>query len=509
MRQGARAGFAGRKRNPSTPRGRLIALSVLTSLCVAPSQGVCQELTPRAIAAVRLKADPAVACVFISRSPIYQRLGQAPADAARGKLGRFAPRDLDRWPGLSRAERELLRERLDLGDPRHVPETSCGAVVLDEKGLLLTNYHDIRGAAKLFVRLSDGAGSYADIHAADPRSDLAILRLLDVDKPLTPLRLGSSGPLKRGQTLIGLSAPFAPGPRAAKASMALATVDGWRRRMLNVHADEDNGKWLHQFGSLLHLEAPARFGPSGTALLDEAGLLVGLVTAGPGIVGDPSGAFAVPMDARFRPIVETLLRGEEVEYGFLGIGLSEHAFGKGVMVKDVYGGSPAEAAKLQDGERIVAVDGEKVDNNDDLFFLLGGRLAGAEVKLRVTRPGLAARSVEVTLAKLWTAPAAIVSSLGKRPFRRGLRVDDASILVQQLARWLSIPRGVVITDVEPGSAADGAMLKVGDVVTRVGAEAVATPAEFYRAIDAAKGPVELTLYDAARGAPGPKVTLKE
>jgi S1-C subfamily serine protease len=103
------------------------------------------------------------------------------------------------------------------------------------------------------------------------------------------------------------------------------------------------------------------------------------------------------------------------------------------------------------------------------------------------------RIAEVTLAKLYVPGRRIASSLGSRPFVRGLRVDYASLVVQQEPRLPHITRGVLVSAVQANSAADRANVKVGDVITHVNQIAVTTPTAFYQAIG--NGPLELTLYN--------------
>ena len=152
---------------------------------------------------------------------------------------------------------------------------------------------------------------------------------------------------------------------------------------------------------------------------------------------------------------------------------------------------------------IVDVNGVPIHESDDAFLLIGKQLAGAKVTLHVRR-GPAQRFVDVTLAKLNVPGKRIASSLGNRPFVRGMRVDHASLLVQEPYRWGSMPRGVLVSAVQANSGADRANLKIGDVVTHVSQIPVASPPAFTRTIGAVKGPLELTLF----GDPPTKITIK-
>src|SRR4029077_15656670 len=117
--------------------------------------------------------------------------------------------------GLRKDDKDKIRELvgLDLSHPDHQPEAYGSGVVLDDSGLILTNAHVIRGATKIYVRLPGNRGSYADIHASDPRSDLAVLKLIDKVADLKPLKFGDGGKLRKGQFVVSVANPFAAGFR--------------------------------------------------------------------------------------------------------------------------------------------------------------------------------------------------------------------------------------------------------------------------------------------------------
>src|SRR5262249_56152106 len=109
--------------------------------------------------------------------------------------------------------REALEDtrKYDLSDARTVPEAFGSGVVIDgQEPLILTNYHVVRDATKIYVRLPGGKGSYADIHAADPRSDLAVLQLLNEGLlPLKTIPFGEGDRVKKMDFVVSLANPFA------------------------------------------------------------------------------------------------------------------------------------------------------------------------------------------------------------------------------------------------------------------------------------------------------------
>src|SRR5947209_8500491 len=159
------------------------------------------EALQHAVEAVVKKAEPSIACILVSRSSLYRRFERPPrpanAEEVPGRLGGFERPHFPPW--RKDDEHTRLLKSLDLSDPDNTPESYGSGVVLDRRGLILTNAHVVRGATKVFVRLPGGASSYADIHALDTRSDLAVLRLLDRPADLQPLPLGSGKTARKGQ----------------------------------------------------------------------------------------------------------------------------------------------------------------------------------------------------------------------------------------------------------------------------------------------------------------------
>jgi serine protease Do len=453
--------------------------------------------------------EPSVACILVSRSDAYQRYGLALSSTNAGKLGGVDPRLLANLPGVSAEKLPALRKKLDLSDPGHVPESFGSGVVIDSTGLILTNYHVVSEAAKIFVRLPDGTGSYADIHAADPRSDLAVLRLLAPHPRLKVISFGDGSKCARGQFILSIANPYAAGFRDGKPSASWGIISNLRRHAPAEPSEVLRAKTLDKYGILLQMDARLNLGCSGGALVNLRGEMIGLTTALAAIHGgETPGGFAVPLDAGMRRIIDVLKRGEEVEYGFLGVVFrGEEKPGAGAVVGDVTSGSPAERqARLRAGDIILKVDDQPVREWDDLFLALGTHLVGSKVKLEVRRLHGGQGVVEVELAKFFFPGKKIASSLGKRPYFRGLRVDYTSVLaVEQKAG--AVYRGVLISEIQPFSPAAAAKLKSGEIITRVNGREVNTPAEFYDAAALAAGRIELTLAAFGFNTPAPKVVL--
>ncbi len=455
----------------------------------------------RTMAKIIQQNEAAVACILVSRSETYQEFGQGPDKDQPGKLGSFDVQALkfnQRFLKLSAEQQKQWPKQLDFADPAFVPRAFGSGIVIDADGLILTNYHVVQEATKIFVRLPGGKSSYADIHAADPRSDLAVLKLLERSAlPLKAITLGDADKLQRGHFVLTLSNPFAAGFRDGQPSASWGILSNIRRRAFPHLKEEERVKPFQYYGTLLQTDARIHLGCSGGAMLNLAGELVGLITSVAAIQGgETPGGFAIPVHAGMRRIIEVLKRGEEVDYGFLGIDFDKrNGNGKlGVKLTLVGKGSPAFVdGKLIEGDVLLEVDGQPIHEPDDIFVALGMHLAGSKVMLRVLHKNQE-RIVDVTLAKLYVPGKKIASSTGNRPYFRGLRVDYSSLVVQQSPRWFHIPEGVFLCDVQPNTSADRAKLKSGDVITHVNGLKVTTPAAFYQAVAGARGPLELTLY---------------
>jgi serine protease Do len=449
------------------------------------------------------EAEPAIACILVSRSEDYIKHEETPVADGSGRLGRFhllraQQRALNMSPPGT--DPDTLKDRikkLDLSIPGNVPESYGSGVVIDESGLILTNEHVIRDATKIFVRLPGEKGYYADIHAADPRSDLAVLRLLvDSPKRFKTIKLGDGGKARKGQWVVSLANPFAAGFRDGSPSASWGIISNVRRRPAGSANELERAKpvYLYQHGILLQTDCRLNAGSSGGALIDLRGELIGLTTAIAAITGsETAGGFALPIDAGMKRIIDVLKRGEEVEYGFLGVSLSPdpRPLEAGILISAAVPASPAALKGLGQGDIILSVNGTAINDYDELFLAISTTLAGSEARLEISRGGGPARTLTVTLDKFPVLGRIIASK--KPPALRGLRVDYLSVLGPQPK---DIANGVVVREVVTGTSAAQALLKVNDVITHVRGQAVNTPADFYRKMQTLTGPVELTLANS-------------
>ncbi len=479
----------------------VLGAAVVTLPVVADSPALKEtQAIQEAMQAAIAEAEPSIVCILVSRSEEYIKLGETPTPDGSGRLGRFS---LTRAQAMSRDTDDASTERLkklDLSDPTNVPESYGSGVIIDESGLILTNEHVVRNATKIFVRIPGDKGYYADVHAADPRSDLAVLRpLTNGPTKFKAIKLGDGGKARKGQFIITLANPFAAGFRDGSPSASWGIISNIRHRPAGPSDELERIKSLYQQYVLIQTDARLNLGCSGGALIDLKGELIGLTTALAAISGGESAVgYAIPIDAGFKRIIEVLKRGEEVEYGFLGVQLSKDpppGVPRGIEIKGTVLASPAAKIGLQDRDVIVSVNGMPINKYEDLFLHISTVLAGTEAKLEVVRrPNSTPQTMTVIMDK-FNAPGKFIASK-KPPFVRGLRVDYLSVLMQTLhpsAQPVGITSGVIVREVQAGTPAANALLKVNDIVTHIKGQPVTGPDDFYKKMQKLTGQVELTL----------------
>jgi serine protease Do len=462
-------------------------------------------------------AGPCVGCVVVSRSDRYPK---PVGPEVPGRLGAFDLKEFVRTnaaPGDARAAATL-----DLSDPKNILNHgfACG-VVIDPSGLLLTPYHVIDGATKVYVHLPGKAGSYADVHAADARYDLAVLKLISPPPGLTAIKFadvqldarpGRKPTVAAGSLAVVVSNAHVTGFAPDRPSAALAVV-GRVQAPASEGNDPGRAESYYSYGPRLELDtrlvpapdgARGHTGTAGAAVLNLDGQMIGLTTAVAGLSGERGPLYAFPADSNFRRVVEVLRRGEEVEYGFLGVSL------RGLHVTGMVPGGPAARAGIRGtefvhGDLITHANDVPIATFEELLHHVGGALAGSRVKLTVARDGRS-REFDVTLGK-YTRNHASLASVRPDPVF-GLRIDWGG----PLAMWSTptpqgsdVLYGVSVREVAPNSPAAAAFKKAGDrperwLVTHVNGAAVATPAEFYKATKGQPS-VKLTLRDPTEPTP--------
>jgi len=330
-------------------------------------------------------------------------------------------------------------------------------VVFTQDGAILTNNHVIENALSINVRFRDGRLLSAKLVGRDPGTDLAVIRVEGQNHPAA--RFADSEVTRVGEWVVAIGSPFGLGY-----SVTTGVLSAKGRGGLGMNAIED----------YLQTDASINPGNSGGPLCDLEGRVVGINTM---IIGRGSGiGFAVPSNLA-RRVAEQLIKGGKVERAWIGVGIQdltpELAVAMkvdpraGVLVNSITPNGPAQRANLKPGDIIATVGGKSIRDGRELIREVIAHDVGKPVPVEVIRDGKRYTS-QVTLA---ARPEAAVAPLPMmQPVSQqgglGLTVRD---LTPEQASSIGLPAKPIaaVAAVVPGSAADRAGLKPGDVLVEV------------------------------------------
>jgi len=437
----------------------------------------------------------ALIAIAISAASFWRAGGQAPAPAASGAASAPRPpvtrpgRDLTALqsasdvaeasvqsvvnisttrvarPRISRDE-AFFRRLWGIGpaDREHEVAHSLGSgVIVSADGIVLTNNHVIDGASAIQVRLADGREFRAELVGADPRSDLAVLRIHGRADGLRPMPLADSDRVRLGEVVLAIGSPFGLGQ-----SVTMGIVSAKGRADVHIVDDED----------FIQTDAAINPGNSGGALVNLRGELVGVSTAIASSSGGSQGiGFAIPSNMA-RPIMKSILQNGRMVRGWLGIGIQQISpdlrrqflvpDGQGVLVAEVHPGSPADRAGVARGDVILKIGPASVASPQQLRNAVAQSGAGATVAISVWRKG-ANSIVRATLDEAPDPRQARAPPPSAPPGPSATGVDLADPSAQLHARY-AIPaelKGVVIVHVGDEGRGAAAGLRAGDVVLEV------------------------------------------
>ncbi|MGI9327670.1 MAG: DegQ family serine endoprotease [Pseudomonadales bacterium] len=355
--------------------------------------------------------------------------------------------------------------------PFRAPQSLGSGFILSRDGYVLTNNHVVDGADEIIVRLSDRRELNAELVGADPRSDLALLKI--EAKNLPTVKLGNSKSLRVGAWVLAIGSPF-----GFDYSVTAGIVSA-KGRSLPTARNEN-------YVPYIQTDVAINPGNSGGPLFNLDGEVVGINSQ---IYSNSGGfmgvSFAIPITVAME-VVDQLKSEGKVSRGWLGVVIQEvnrdlaESFGlkrpQGALVARVLEGSPAEKAGLQEGDVIVAFNGEPIDLSSELPHLVGRVRAGSTAKLRVQRSG-APTTINVKIGEL--ADSGPGASLAGSPGSDESN-DTLGLAVEALAdpmkERLNISGGVRVVSAN-GPAAEAGM-RQGDIITRINNQAIDGPADF-------------------------------
>ncbi len=341
--------------------------------------------------------------------------------------------------------------------PREQKRASLGSgVIVDKDGYILTNNHVVKNADEIKIRLSDKREFKGKVIGADPKTDLAVVKI-EADH-LPAVRLGDSGKLKVGETVIAIGNPF-----GLSQTVTSGIVSATGRANMGIADYED----------FIQTDAAINPGNSGGALVNVRGELVGINTAIFSTSGGYQGVgFAIP-SSMANAVMENLIKNGKVVRGWLGVSVQSvtpdlaKQFNlredKGALVSDVTQGSPAEKAGITRGDVITHYDGKEVDEPSNLRNMVASTPPNREVTLGVLREGKPV-TLQLAIEELPAETQKVSGDLDN--LLKGVDVRNIS---PEVRKALALPKqidGVVVAGVGGGSPADGVLAK-SDVILEI------------------------------------------
>ena len=372
--------------------------------------------------------------------------------------------------------------------PKEYKQRGLGSgFIISHNGYILTNNHVISGADRITVRLHDGREFKAKIIGTDPNTDIALLKIDADDLPVLPL--GDSDKLQVGEIVMAIGNPF-----GLSYTLTVGVVSAKGRSNVGIT----------DYESFIQTDAAINPGNSGGPLINIKGEAVGVNTA----IFTKSGGymgigFAIPINM-VKSIEKQLIEKGEVTRGYLGVVIQNmtpelrESFGlkknEGVLISDVIEGSPAQKAGLKRGDVVIEFNGKKVTDVSQFRNMVALTPPGTKVRIVVIRNGKR-KELKVVLGNLKKATLAL-SSRTEILKKLGFSVQN---LTRELAEQFGYTgeKGVLISQVAPGSPASRAGLEPGMLIMEVNRIPVKNIKEFFKALKKSKktGKVLLLVYD--------------
>ncbi|MCD1638909.1 DegQ family serine endoprotease [Stutzerimonas frequens] len=425
----------------------MAGLALLGQAVVAQAQTALPDFKP-----LVESASPAVVNISTKQKvPVRSATAQMPELEGLPPIFReFFEHSIPQMPGAP--GRGQQREAQSLGS----------GFIISEDGYVLTNNHVVADADEIIVRLPDRSELEAKLVGADPRSDVAVLKV--EGKGLPTVKIGRSDELKAGEWVLAIGSPF-----GFDHTVTAGIVSATGRSLPN-----------ESYVPFIQTDVAINPGNSGGPLFNLDGEVIGInsqiFTRSGGFMGL---SFAIPIDVAM-DVANQLRTDGKVSRGWLGVVIQEvnkdlaESFGlerpAGALVAQVMDGGPAARSGLRVGDVILSLDGKPIVMSADLPHLVGALKPGSKARMEVVRDG----DRKMLDVKIGAMPdegepvAASGSGQERSDNRLGVKVTE---LTAEQKKSLDLPGGVVITEILNGPAAMIG-LRPGDVITHLNNQAI-------------------------------------
>jgi len=392
----------------------------------------------------------------------------------------------------------------DFKSPKKWKEQSLGSgVIVSSDGYIITNNHVIEQADEIRVTLIDKRSFKARIIGADPKTDVAVVKIDAKNLPM--IHWGDSDKLQVGEFVLAIGNPF-----GLSHTVTMGIISAVGRANVGIADYED----------FIQTDAAINPGNSGGPLVNIKGELIGINTAIFSKSGGYQGiGFAVPSNMAYL-VMNQLEQKGKVTRGWLGVTIQEltpelsQKFGLkssiGALVGDVAKGSPAEQAGIRRGDVILEYNGKKVEDVGSLRNMVSQSKVGADISVRILR-GEKQYSVRVSIAELPKEVAEAVPGIAPEESTvEGLSGLNVMELTKEIAKQLGLrkeEKGVVVARVEPGSAAEEAGIRKGDVIQEIDRRKIERLDDYDRTVSNMR-PGDTALFFINRGGKKFYVTIR-
>jgi serine protease Do len=355
-------------------------------------------------------------------------------------------------------------------------QTLGSGFIISNDGYIVTNYHVVKDASEIIIRLTDKRefkGDEVTIVGTDARTDLALLKITTGEK-LPYLEFGDSDATKVGEWAIAVGNPY-----HLESTLTVGVISAKGRANIPLPEGPD-------LQSFLQTDAAINPGNSGGPLLNIYGQVIGVNTA----ITSPSGGnvgigFAIPANLA-KSVIDALRNEGKVVRGYLGVYLQEiteelqDALGlpslNGVLISDVVEGTPAGKAGLKSGDVVLEFAGKTVVDMQSFRLQVSATQVGKTVKVKVFRDGR-----EKTLSiKIGEYPEEIASTPGHEE-KTSLGLSVVNISDPQAQQYeIQAEQGVLIVQVAADSPAARAGLQAGDVILSIGKTEIKATQDYQR-----------------------------